>query len=86
MKIIHNKRVLFYECTIYHRSTGSSSTCNYEFTQELANRSGLVLHSDGVDIEDAIKYCRQMTKMSDFGDIRYTYNIPSDIAINHIQP
>lgn len=68
-------RVLKYEATVYHDSTGSSNTNLYTFTQVQAGEVGGALETDGLDITLAQKLCDRWNKLGDHGDIRYSYRI-----------
>lgn len=69
-------RVLQYEATVYHSSTGSSHTKLYQFTQVQVSEVGGVLESDGLDITLAQLLCDIWTRRGDNTCIRYTYRIP----------
>lgn len=78
---IMNQRVMTYECTAYHTSTGSSSTTRHHFTQKHAQKAGVELHHDGIDRIAAVCLCSQMTNKSNRGSIRYVYIVPVDILL-----
>lgn len=71
-----NHRVRMYEATVYYRSTGSSSTRQYPFTQAQADEVGGVLETDGLSVVLAQKLCDRWTRRGQHGDIRYSYRIP----------
>lgn len=78
-----NHRVLKYEATIYHTSTGHSHTQLYSFTQPQADEVGAILESDGLNIVLAKKLCEKWTKRGmQHDDIRYSYTIPF-CEVNH---
>lgn len=71
-----NHRVLQYEGTSYHVSTGSSHTQLYPFTEAQAREAGTVLETDGIDIVTAQRLCEQWTRRGQGKSIRYSYRIP----------
>lgn len=71
-----NCRVLKYEATVYHTSTGSSHTKQYAFTQAQADEVGAVLETDGISVISAKRLCEMWNKRGNHGDIRYSYRIP----------
>lgn len=71
-----NHRVLKYEATVYYKSTGSSHTKLYPFTQTQANEIGAVLETDGLSLEAAISLCDRWTRRGNHIDIKYSYRVP----------
>lgn len=74
--VANQHRVLQYEATVYHSSTGSSHTKLYPFTQAQADEAGTVLETDGIDLMAAIRLCEKWTRRGNHASIQYTYRIP----------
>ena len=71
------KRVIRYEGTAFHVSTGSSHTATYPFLAEHAIEAGVDLTEAGIPIEAAEKLCIKWNKRHARNDsIRYSYRIP----------
>lgn len=66
-------RVKSYTASVYYKSSGSSNTKQYPFTQEQADEVGAVLEPDGINIEAAHKLCNKWTRLGNRGDIIYRY-------------
>jgi hypothetical protein len=65
-----------YEATVYYRSSGSSHTKLYPFTQAQAFEVGGVLEPDGLAREYAEKLITRWNARGRCGDIRYSYRLP----------
>lgn len=68
-------RVRKYEATVYYRSTGSSHTREYAFTEAHAREDGVCFEPDGLDLEVAKRLCARWSQQGDRGAIRYTYRV-----------
>jgi hypothetical protein len=66
-------RVTHYQATVYHTSTGSTSTQQHAFTQQQADEVGGVLEPDGLGYRTARILCERWTRRGQYGDIRYSY-------------
>jgi hypothetical protein len=66
-------RVKTYTASVYYKSTGSSMTKEYPFTEEHANEANAVLEVDGLNIEAARKLCNKWTRLGSRGDVIYRY-------------
>jgi hypothetical protein len=62
-----------YTASVYYKSTGSTMTKEYPFTQEQANEVGAVLEADGLNELAARKLCNKWTRLGSRGDVIYRY-------------
>lgn len=76
-------RVLKYQATVYHTSTGSSHTTQHVFTQPQADEVNSVLESDGLDYMLARQLCEKWTRHGNHSDIRYRYATLTEDDIRH---
>jgi hypothetical protein len=70
-----NHRVLKYQASAYHTSTGSTDSGIYPFLPEHATQVNTTLHAYGIDITKAIELINRWNNQGRSSSIIYRYSI-----------